>query len=92
MKLKIERVEDAGVLDKERVVFSVLANEEIGRYVVLKSKKTGETSVSSETYATFWFPDKPAQRGDLVILYTKAGKDKSSATQGGKYSHFSLRR
>ena len=88
MKLKIERIEDAGVLEKERIVFSVLANEDVGRYVVFKSKKTGETSVSNKTSATFWFPDQSVQRGDLVVLYTKGGSDKSSATQGGKSSHF----
>ncbi|MBI4132823.1 MAG: hypothetical protein HY473_01920 [Candidatus Sungbacteria bacterium] len=88
MKLKIKGIEDAGVLDKERAVFKASADEDVGHYIVFKTKKSGETKVSSRPSLTFWFPDREIKKDDLVVLYSKGGVNTSTTNTKGATSHF----
>src|ERR1700722_13803986 len=88
MNLKFDKIEDAGSQEKERIVFKVLANDQVGRYLVLKTKRGPGDSVSATNpLLTFWFDDKEVKKGDLVILYTKSGATKSKSNKTNK-SHF----
>ncbi|MFH1162366.1 MAG: hypothetical protein V1696_03810 [Candidatus Jorgensenbacteria bacterium] len=88
MKIQIKGIEDAGNLEKERVIFEVLDDDNVGEYAVFKSKKTGEAQVSSATSATFWFTDHEIKKGDLIVLYTKKGSYKTQVNGSGNTSHF----
>lgn len=87
MKLVITKIEDVGNLEKERVIFSVSADVDVGKYLVLKSKKIGD-SVSNRPSLVFWFEDKEIKKNDLVILYSKVGVSKSATNEKGNASHF----
>ena len=88
MKINIQTIVDRGVLDKERVVFEVQEDDFLGGYLVLKTKKTGESTVSSITRGTYWFPDKDVKKGDLVVLYTKKGVNTEKKNTDGTTTHF----
>ncbi|MFA6353506.1 MAG: hypothetical protein WCW93_01080 [Candidatus Paceibacterota bacterium] len=88
MNIKISGIENRGDLEKERIVFNVLADDDAGRYIVLKSRKIGEDKVSVKPSAILWFTDQEVKKDDFVILYTKKGIYKSSKNEAGNTSHF----
>jgi len=72
MTLKIRAVREKGVLDKERIVLTADANEDIGQYVLFSTNSTGDNGVSSRVRRTLWLPDYQVEAGDLVVIYTKS--------------------
>jgi hypothetical protein len=88
MKLTVTKISDPGVLEKERVVMKATADEQVGAYLIFKTKELGDNMVSNKPTKTFWFPDKEVKAGDYVVLYTKPGQDKSTQNEGGGSSHF----
>jgi len=73
MKIKVQGVKDRGDLDNERVVLKVLADTDIGGYILAIGRNLGVDSFSPKLSRTFWFPDKPVKQGDFVSLYSKVG-------------------
>lgn len=74
MSLKLLRVESAGNLDDEKVVFQAIADAKLGNYIVLQSKKSPDGKVFSGAIpSAFWFTTMDIKRGDFVVLYTKVG-------------------
>ena len=88
MNLEINKITDAGNLENERIIFKVLVDDELGFYGVFKTKKTGETTVSSSIKATYWFPDRQVKQGDYVVLYSKVGVNTEQKNKDGTTSHF----
>lgn len=74
MKIKIQSIKDRGDLENERVVLKVIADGDIGRYLLAVGRYSDENSVSTEFVQVFWFPDKSVKEGDFVVLFTKDGK------------------
>lgn len=87
MKIEIKSIADKGNYQKERLVLRVMADTDIGDYLVIQSGFYNE-EVSIGTYQTFWFPYKPVSTGDLVILYTKSGKENQKELKRSKVAHF----
>jgi len=87
MKVEIQSVADKGNFEKERLVLKVIADTEIGDFLVIQ---TGfyDGSLTVGIYETFWFPYKSVSTGDLVILYTKSGKDSEKLLKQGRRAHF----
>jgi hypothetical protein len=87
MKLMLRRIRNVGELDRERIVFRARYNLDLGDYSIFRAKAKND-----EVYAvvshTFWFPDSAAKEGDLVIVYTKAGKQRRKDNEDGSSSHF----
>jgi hypothetical protein len=74
MTLQLLRVEDAGELDRERVVFRAAGETEIGRYAVFRCRASENGAPRSGPVPNaYWFPNKIVESNDLVVLYTKAG-------------------
>ena len=73
MILSIEYIKDAGTLEKERIVFQVNEDGQLGKYMISESNTLGESRFSSLIKNTFWFPDQEIKAGDKVVLYTKSG-------------------
>jgi hypothetical protein len=89
MQLELKNFADAGVLDKERLIIRVLADVNIGSYVVLRSKTNDNGRPISGTKDAYWFPDVEVRRGDLIVLYTKRGTSSKKALEGSSgMAHF----
>jgi hypothetical protein len=73
MNLVIKEIEHAGDLERERVVFNVLREDNIGFYLLLHTGATDEGQATGRVRGTFWFPDRKVKGNDLVVLYTKEG-------------------
>ena len=87
MNVKLLRIRDKSDLDNERVVILVLADCNIGDYVLFDTTYDGD-KVSNKLRHSYWFPDKKVFEGDKVILYTKNGQNKVKTNNSGNKSHF----
>ena len=76
MILRIVGIRDAGIFDKERALFFVEEEGDLGRYITATSIDLGE-SISSSISNPMWFPDKKVKAGDLIVVYTKNGRNTS---------------
>lgn len=84
----IDKITDAGVSGKERLVLKATAADNIGRYVVFDVVQKTPGKVSSTPRNTYWFPDKNVKASDLIVLYTGPGVDKSQVNASGTTTHF----
>lgn len=87
MRVKIRSIADKGVNNKERLVLRVLTDTDVGNYAVFASGFY-DGQVTIEVRDAYWFPDKPVKSGDLVVLYSKAGKSKERVNKDGSKTHF----
>lgn len=88
MKLEIKSFADIGDLANERVVLRVLADEDIGSYALFRSKAGEDGGPVSGQKTAYWFTDRIAKAGDLVVLYTKKGKSSKKLLTSGHTAHF----
>ena len=87
MKIEIKSIANKGVIDKERIVLKALSDADIGDYLLIQAGfSNGEVTVA--TYKTYWFPYKAVAAGDLIVLYTKYGKESDKELNQGKKAHF----
>jgi len=75
MRVEIRGVIDYGILDSERVVLDILEDSNIGHYMLLDTSYTHHNKPSRKIQHTYKFQNQQVKEGDIVILYTKAGKD-----------------
>jgi hypothetical protein len=90
MKLEIKSVKDKGAI-QERLVLQINETCDIGKYFVFSTQKTNEEIRSESVKNSYWFPDLIIQEGDLVILYSKKGRDGFKTNGNGTKSHFFYR-
>lgn len=88
MKLEISSFADVGDASKERLIIKALSDIDIGGYAVLCSNTSEKGVPTSGQKIAYWFPDGPIKSGDLVILYTKAGKTSVKNLSGQRIAHF----
>ena len=88
MNISIRGVRNIGDLVKERIVFKVIANTEIGDYMVFSAQSLGKKGISNRLSQSYWFPDGDVEAGDLVVLYTKTGTDREKVNGNGSTTHF----
>jgi len=88
MNVEIKYIADAGVVNQERLVLSVLREDDIGRYAAFLSTFTTKNQISSKVKEAFWFPDKRVRAGDLVVLYSKNGASSEKHNKDGSITHF----
>jgi hypothetical protein len=72
--LEVLAVRSAGVLAYERVLFRVLNHTHLAQYLVLDGYTDAPDAVFDGSLHRFWFPEVDAEPGDLVRLYSRAGK------------------
>jgi hypothetical protein len=87
MKIVIRTIADKGNYEKERLVLKVRADTDIGDYLIMQTG-FNDGGVTIGTYQTFWFPYKSVSAGDLVVLYTKSGKENEKELEQGRCAHF----
>lgn len=88
MKIEIINFPEAGNLEKERIVLKVLDDVDIGKYVVMRSKRGATGNPVSGSKQAYWLPDLLVKSGDLVVVYSKKGKSRKKILDSGKVVHF----
>lgn len=88
MDLEIKTVKDKGFLQKERIILVANSNTNAGFYLILDTTFNEDDEPTNLLRNTFWFPDKEVKKGDLVVLYTKAGYDSEMINNKGNKTHF----
>ena len=91
MKLEFDEIKDRGT-PKERILFNVKEDCDIGEYFVFSTRKTAAGKFSSLVQHPFWFPDKGVKKGDLVVLYTKKGSSSYKLNADETSTHFYYRK
>jgi hypothetical protein len=87
MRIEIRSVVEKGNIEKERLILKVVADTDIGDFLLFQSGFS-DGEVTTETYHTYWFPFKPVSAGDLIVIYTKAGKHSVKRMKKGNRAHF----
>ena len=88
MKLQIVYVKDNGDLGNERIVLKVLGDTNVGSYIIADTTYYSDERISNDLRHVFWIPDKDVEQGDLIVVYTKSGKDKTVENKTGNSTHF----
>lgn len=88
MKLKIVRIADRGVANKERIHLSVLADTNLTYYAVFDTERTAEGGIVATPKHVHWFTDTPVKAGDHVILYTGPGTKTVEKRPDGMTNYF----
>ena len=66
MNIVIDYIKDSGNLDKERIVFAVKDDEQLGKYLIAESFLLENSRFSARIKNVFWFPDQELNQGLLV--------------------------
>lgn len=88
MNIEILGVKEKGNKNKERIVFKALSDLDIGYYMVFFTEKLEENAFNGNAKHVFWLPNKEIKKGDLVVLYTKHGKESEKTNLNGDTSYF----
>ncbi len=88
MNIELKKILDSKIIEKERITFKTLVDDNIGFYGVFKTKKAGEKTFSSRVQETFWFPDRQIKKDDLIVLYSKSGISSEKKNTDGTSTHF----
>jgi hypothetical protein len=87
MTLEITNIRDSGIAKSERLVMKATTNLDVGEYAVFATGYRDGTPLAQDSLA-YWFPDKKVAKGDLVVLYTRAGVLSEKVNASGSTSHF----
>lgn len=91
MNVKIKYIKDSGDIKNERLVIQILKDDDIGYYLVFDTTFTKDGNISNTVRHAYWFPDKNVSAGDIVVLYTKGGRQSEKVNKDGSTSHFFYR-
>ena len=87
MKIDIQSIADKGNLEKERLILKVITDTNIGDYLVLQTGFNND-EVTIATFQSYWFPYKPVSAGDIVVIYTRSGKENEKELKEGRKAYF----
>lgn len=88
MNIEILSVKDAGNKEKERVVLNVVKDADLGDFIIATSVATSDDTISPNLKNIYWLPNKSVKAGDLVVVYTKKGKQRKIENKDGSTSYF----
>ena len=88
MNIEILSVKDAGNKEKERVVLNVVKDADLGDFIIATSVATSDDTISPNLKNVYWLPNKNVKAGDLVVVYTKKGKQRKIENKDGSISYF----
>ena len=91
MNVEIRYIKAPGDLGNERLVLKVLKDCDIGKFLTFDTTYTSDGRVSNRVRHPYWFPDKNVAAGDIVVLYTKVGRQSEKSNDNGTTSHFFYR-
>lgn len=88
MSLNIKYIKNNGSSKDERIIFDVLENCDVWKYLVFDTTYNEASAVSNKLRHHYWFPDQEVEAWDLVVLYTKKGKDTYKNNASGNKTWF----
>lgn len=88
MNIEIVSIKDVGNTDKERVILNVVKDADLGDYIIATSTSNSDKTISPLIKNVYWLPNKSVKAGDLVIVYTKKGKQGKIENKDGSISYF----
>ena len=88
MKLTVVKVKEHGSLKNERIILKAISDVDVGSYMIADTTYIKENEVSNKLRHTFWLPDKVINKNDLVVIYTKVGKDSVNNNKSGSKTYF----
>lgn len=88
MDIKFKYIKDAGVLEKERVVYFAESDCDLGKYLLAESTILSNSKFSSKIQNIFWLPDWEVKKGDLIVVYSKEGTLHKVIDEDGSTIHF----
>lgn len=88
MKLKISSFADVGQPEKERLIIRAESDADVGEYLVMATSISTDGNATAGFKLAYWFPDKEVKAGDLVVLYSKSGKQSEKQLTSGVTAHF----
>lgn len=88
MIISIDYIKDAGSIEKERIVFAVNGDGQLGKFLIAESQTLDESRFSSLVKNPYWFPDRKIKAGDRVVLYTKKGVNNVVDNKNGTHTYF----
>jgi hypothetical protein len=89
MTVELLGIEDAGNIEKERLVLKASARDQLGNFAIFRCEATDDgLPYSGNISKTFWFPNRMLAAGDLVVLYSRKGRDSRKKDEGGQTSYF----
>lgn len=74
--------------DNERIVLDVVKKTQLGRFIIFDTTYDEDGVESDKNRHSFIFPSKDVEEGDIIILYTKKGKNRTTTNQKGVPLHF----
>lgn len=87
MNIKLRSIFKKNIIKKERITLKVLSNCNVGDYLLLRTGYAGG-EVTTDVKDAYWFPYKEVSAGDLIVLYTKAGKQSEKPLKKRGTAHF----
>lgn len=87
MSLDLRSIIERGVLSKERLTLKATDNLDVGDYAVFQCALI-DSILTTVVKRAFWFQYDQIEKGDLVVLYTKAGENRSKVLSNGSKAHF----
>lgn len=87
MKVEIISVHNKGNYEEEYVLMRVKESCDIGQYILADSTYIEANRISNKVRHTYWIPDKQVDRGDLVSVWTKIGKNTTTKNNNGETIH-----
>ena len=83
MELKITKVEGGGTLD-EKIVLDVISDCDLADYILANTAYDENNGMRCKLRHKHWFKHLKVKAGDIVELYTKAGRDSRSTLKERK--------
>ncbi len=88
MNMRIIKILDNGIANKERLWMKVLANTNLMYFIVFDTTHTSDNTISNIQRHAYWFSPKEVKAGDNVILYTRRGTPSEQRNADGSTNHF----
>jgi hypothetical protein len=87
MNLRIIRIADRGVPNKERLHITALAAADLNYYLILNTTRIGN-GLSPLPLNALWFGPYSVNKGDNIVIYTGPGTASRSKRADGGEDHF----
>lgn len=88
LMIEILRVQRSGGASDEYVSFKVIADCDVGEYLVTDKTFDEGGDVSNKLRHVYWFPHKNLKKGELIILRTRKGSYSRSTVTGAVVHNF----
>jgi hypothetical protein len=91
MKLSITKIAERGDLANERVLIRVDSGTDLSSFLLATSRYVEQESIEARARNGYWFGSVDVDAGDLVVVYTKEGRESRRPGKAGGTVRFFYR-